>query len=179
MQHLALLTVLLLIIGLTFTVTKWRGGLHLTFSQHAATNRSSKIFYSLLFITTLPILMLFFMNWLVPTKNLPNEFLWYAAVAILFQIACTLIPEEGGRKTVIHRILTSISGVALLPLMLIIATAPNLSTTIHNTTWIGLLLMIVLLGIALRNQRGYRFALLLQVGYYTIFFIVILMVTYL
>lgn len=179
MKHLGLLTVLLLIVGLTFTVTKWKGGLHLTFSQHVATKRSSQIFYSLLFLVTLPILMIFFSAWLVPTKHLPNSFLWFAAIAVLFQIVCTWFPEEGGRKTVIHRILTSISGIALLPLMVIIATTTTLSMTIRNAGWLGFLIMITLLGIALSNQKGYRYALLLQIGYYTAFFIVMLMTTYL
>jgi hypothetical protein len=151
----------------------------MTFSQHVARKRSSTIFYSVLFMTTLPLLMVFFAAWLVPTKNLPNEFLLFATIAIVFQIACTWFPEEGGRKTVIHRILTAISGISLLPLMVILATATDLSITVRNTAWTGLFVMVVLLGIALRNQKGYRYALLLQIGYYATFFIVILMATYL
>lgn len=179
MQHLGLLTFLLLIAGLTFTVTKWRGGLHMTFSQHVAKKRSSKVFYSMLFMTTLPLLMVFFAAWLVPTKNLPIEFLLFATIAVVFQIICTWFPEVGGTKTVIHRILTAISGISLLPLIYIIATAASISMTIRNASWIGLLLMSTLLIIALRNQKGHRYSLLLQIGYYTIFFIVILMATYL
>ncbi len=179
MQHLGLLTILILIVGLTFTVTRWKGGLHLTFSQHVATNQWAKIFYSLLFMITLPILGFFFVAWLVPTKHLSSIFLYFASVAILFQIFCTWIPEEGGRKTVAHRILTAISGVALLPLVVIIAISTNLSMITRNTAWIGFLVMIALLGIALSNQKGYRYALLLQIGYYAVFFIIILMATYL
>lgn len=179
MQHLGLLIVLLLIVGLTFAVTKWKGGLHLTFSQHVAPKRSSQVFYSVLFLITLPLLMFFFTDWLIPTKHLPTAFLLFAAVAVLFQIVCTWIPEEGGRKAVIHRILTAISGISLLPLMFIIAISTNLSIIVRNGAWIGLFIMITLLGIALRNQKGYRYALLLQIGYYAAFFIVILMTTYL
>lgn len=151
----------------------------MTFSQHAATSRWSKIFYALLFLFTLPMLMLFFMEWFVPTKNLPGTFLWLATIACIFQILCTWIPEEGGRKTVVHRTLTGISGVALLPLVLIIATSSQISLLVKNITWGGLFLMIILLSIALANQKGYRFALLLQVGYYAIFFTIILTTTYL
>lgn len=179
MRHLGLFSLLLIIAGLTFTVMKWPGGLHMTFSQHVARRRSSKVFYSVVFMTTLPLLMAFFVAWLVPTKNLSNEFLLYAAIAIVFQIVCTWVPEEGGRKTIVHRILTSISGIALLPLMYIIATSANLPMTIRNASWIGLVVMISLLVIALKNQKGYRYALLLQIGYYATFFIVIMMVTYL
>ena len=178
MQHLIILVILLLIAGLTFTVTKWRGGLHMTFSQHAATNRWSKIFYALLFLVTLPILMLFFVEWFVPIKDIPSIFLWFAAIAIIFQIACTWVPEEGGRKTVIHRILTGISAVALLPLVFIIATSSQLAI-VRNIAWGGLLLMIMLSIIALTNKKGYRFALLVQISYYAIFFLIILTTTYL
>lgn len=174
MQHLIVIIILLLIAGLTFTVTKWKGGLHMTFSRHAATSRWSKIFYALLFLVTLPMLMLFFVEWFIPTKDIPSIFLWFAAVACLFQILCTWFPEEGGRKTIIHRILTGISGISLLPLIVIIATSKSLSATIHNTAWLAFLVMI-----ALSHQKGYRYALLLQIGYYTAFFIVILMTTYL
>lgn len=179
MQHFGLLTILLLIVGLTFTVTKWKGGLHLTFSQHVAAKRSSQVFYSLLFLLTLPLLLLFFTAWLIPTKHLPNSFLWFAAVAILFQIVCTWFPEEGGKKTIVHRVLTTISGIALLPLMIIIALSTNLSMIVRNAAWIAFAIMIALLGTALNNQKGYRYALLLQIGYYATFFIVILMTTYL
>jgi hypothetical protein len=178
MQHLGLLTLLILIVGLTFTVTLWRGGLHLTFSQHAATSRWAKIFYALLFLVTLPMLMLFFVAWFIPTNNLPNAFLWFATIASIFQIVCTWFPEDGGRKTTIHRVLTAISGIALLPLMVILAISTNISMNIRNAAWIGLLAMIALLCIALRNQKGYRYTLFLQIGYYTIFFIIILLVTY-
>jgi len=179
MQHLIIFIILLLIIGLTFTVIRWRGGLHMTFSQHAAANRWSKIYYALLFLVTLPLLMLFFIAWFVPTKHLPNAFLWFAATAIIFQIICTWVPEEGEGKRIVHRILTGISGVALLPLVGIIATSTYLSMILRNVAWVALFLMMVLLGIALVNQKGYRYALLLQVGYYAIFFTVIVITTYL
>ena len=179
MQHLIILIILLLVVGLTFTAIKWKGGLHMTFSQHAATSRWSKIFYSLLFLVTLPMLMLFFVAWFVPTKNLPSAFLWFAAIAIIFQIACTWVPEEGGRRTTVHRILAGISGVALLPLVVIIATSPHLSLLLKNIAWVALFVMMILLGITLMNQKGYRYALLLQVGYYAVFFIVLLITTYL
>ena len=150
----------------------------MTFSQHAATNRFSKIFYSIIFMITLPMLMFFFAYWLVPTKHLPDAFLWFAAIAVLFQIICTWSPETGGRRTVIHRILTAISGFAMLPLMVILGTVTSLSMNIRYASWIGLVVMLILMFLALRNQKGYPYALLLQVGYYTTFFIIILVATY-
>ncbi len=178
MQHVLLFDIVLLIAGLTFTVRKWKGGMRMTFSQHAATNRASKIFYSLLFIVTLPMLIVFFAKWYVPTNNLPDIFLWLAVVSAVFQILCTWVPEVGGTKTVIHRVLTAISGVALLPLIVIIGCSSQFSTLERSVAWTALAAMVTLLGIALKNQGGYRYALLLQIGYYAAFFVVILVSTY-
>ena len=129
-------------------------------------------------MTLLPALFFFFALWLVPVKGLPGTFLWIAAISILFQIASTWVPEEGGRKTIVHRLLTSVSGVALLSLVAIIATASILSAAIRGAAWVALLAMVALLMVALGNQKGFRYALLLQAGYYAMFFGVILLVTY-
>ena len=178
MQHLGLVSFLIFFIGLLVTVTKLPGGLHLTFSQRVAHRKKVKILYSLLFIVGLSILYLFFKLWLVPTKHLPLAFLLFAAISIFFQVACTFIPEEGGTKTLIHRLLTGISGAALLPLMIILMTSQTINTSLRVITGVSLILMLFLLIVALANQKGFKYALLLQIGYYAIFFCSILLVTY-
>lgn len=178
MQHLLVLIIAALILGLTFTVTRWPGGLHMTFSQHVARARWSKIYYALLFLVTLPVLAWFIAAWLVPGKQLPEAFLWFTYIAVLFQILCTWFPEEGGWKTAVHRVLTGISGVAMLPLVVMLATASSLPLFVKFTAWVAFGFMMVLLAIALSHQKGYKWALLLQVGYYAAFFLVLLVVTY-
>lgn len=178
MQHLGLLSILLLVAGLIFTVIRWPGGLHMTFSQHVAIRRESKIFYSMLFIVTLPIFTIFITQWFIPMTDLPDSFLWITLIAVSFQILCTWFPEEGGRKTTIHRILTGISGIALLPLMFILATTSNLPGFVRGSVWVALLLMLSLLATALGHQKGFQYALLLQIGYYSVFFGIILLTTY-
>lgn len=178
MRQLLPLVIIMLVIGLAYTIIRWPGGMHMTFSQHAAASRWSKVYYSLLFIVTLPLLFWFFASWLIPAKDLPIAFLWFAGVAALFQILCTWFPEEGGRRTTIHRVLTGISGVAMLPQMLILATAAGIPNPVRALAWTGLVFMVALLGVALMNQRGFRWALLLQVGYYAMFFAVLSAVTY-
>ena len=178
MQHLLILVIILVVTGLSFLLIKWPGSLNKTFSQHAAATKWSKIYYSLLFIVTLPLLFLYILDWLVPTKNLPNAFLWFAVIAVTFQILCTFFPEEGNPNAKIHRILTGISGIAMLPLVAIIALSPTVSTFASVLAWLSLTFMLVLLGIALTHQKGFKWALLLQVGYYAAFFTVLLSVTY-
>lgn len=170
---------MILVAGLVYTVIKRPAGLDVTFSQRVANNKQSEILYSVLFVLTLPLLFLFFMKWFVPANNLPKAFLWFAAISIIFQIMCTWIPERGGHMTTIHRLLTGMSGVALLPMVILIANAHSISPVIRYIVWAGLFFMAVLLLIALAKQRGFRYALLLQVGYYALFLAIIMLVTYL
>jgi len=179
MQHLLVVVIVMLILGLTYVVAKWPGGLHMTFSQHVAVGRQSAIYYAFLFLATLPLLVWFISGWLVPQKQLPDAFLWFAYVAVIFQIACTWFPEVGGWRTTAHRVLTGISGIAMLPLVVMLATASNLSSVVRLAAWAALGFMVFLLSIALIHQKGYRWTLLLQIGYYATFFIVLLIVTYL
>lgn len=160
------------------TVIKRPAGLNVTFSQRVANNKKAEILYSLLFVFTLPILFLFFATWFVPVNNLSPIFLWFAAVAVIFQIICTWIPERGGSMTVIHRLLTGISGIALIPMVTIIASADSISSGLRYITWTGLIIMFILLIISLIKQQGFRYALLLQTFYYSIFLTIVLLVTY-
>jgi len=178
MQHLGLLSFTMLALGLIFTALKLPGGLDKTFSQRVANNRVAEILYSLLFIVALTLLYVFFAEWFVPSFNIPRYILIFAAVAIISQILCTWVPERGGTMTLVHRLLTGISGVSLLPMMFIVANAEGMCTGLRILAWIAFVGMILLFVTALLNQKGFKYALLLQVGYYAVFFVVILSVTY-
>lgn len=178
MQHLGLLSFILLVAGLGLTAFTLSGGLSKTFSQRVSNNKTTEFLYSSLFLVTLPMLYLFFAAWFVPSLNMPQYFLIFAALAVIFQILCTWIPERGGKLTTTHRVLTGISGLALLPMVLIIAVTDSVLTGVKVAAWIALFGMVVLLTVALLNQKGYKYALLLQIGYYALFFAVILSATY-
>jgi hypothetical protein len=179
MQHLILLVMILLAAGLAYVPVRWPGGLHMTFSQHVAAGRWSKNYYSLLFLITLPLLLWFFIAWFVPEKDLPTAFTWFAVVAVIFQIACTFVPEVGGTRTKVHRALAGISGFAMLPLVIMLVLAQHLSFFAKLVAAGMLIVMLALLAIALKHPRGHNKALLLQIGYYAGFFIAILAATYL
>lgn len=178
MQHLGLVVITLLVIGLAITIVKRPAGLDKTFSQRVANSKRAEMYYALLFVCTLPLLYVFFAHWLVPERGISQNFLWFAAVAILFQVACTFVPERGGARTILHRILTAISGVALLPLVMIIATTNSITEFVQQVAWVAFILMATLLVTALLNQKGFKYALLLQIGYYALFFCIVLIVTY-
>ncbi|HEX6462675.1 MAG TPA: hypothetical protein VFZ58_05435 [Candidatus Saccharimonadales bacterium] len=88
------------------------------------------------------------------------------------------VAEVGSTRTKIHRVLTGISGFALLLLMAMLVLAQYLSFFTKLVATGMLVAMLALLAIALRHQRGHNKALLLQIGYYAGFFIAILAATY-
>lgn len=178
MQHLGLLAIMLLVVGLAVTIMKRPAGLDKTFSQRVANNKKAEVYYALLFVVILPLLYVFFAGWFVPKYSISQSFLWFAAIAIAFQIACTFVPERGGTRTIIHRVLTAISGIALLPLVMIIATADRIAESLQYVAWAAFVFMAVLLATAVLNQKGFKYALLLQIGYYVPFFCIVLLVTY-
>lgn len=178
MQHLIAILVFFLAACLTITALVLPGGLSKTFSQRVANNRVAEVLYSLIFIVALPLLYLFFAAWFVPEKGINTLFLAFAATAVIFQIACTFVPERGGNMTVVHRVLTGISGAALLPLVLMIAITDHFSIEVRLVAWTCLIGMTSLLVIALSHQKGYQYALLLQIGYYGLFFAAVLAATY-
>ncbi|HMI09054.1 MAG TPA: hypothetical protein VK497_01480 [Candidatus Saccharimonadales bacterium] len=177
-QYLGLISFFIVVCGLAFTVWRWPGGAHMTFSQHVARHKSASVYYSLLFAVALPLLYLFFVNWFVPAFKLSDWFVPVMTASVVFQFLCTFVPETGGWKTSVHRILTGISGVLLLPLVIMIITSAGVPAIGKVLAGISLIAMVLLLVVALKNQRGYSYALFLQVGYYVLFFAPILYIAY-
>ena len=177
-KYLGLISFIVIVSGLFFTVWRWPGGLHMTFSQHVARSRSSAIYYSLFFALSLPLLCTFLVSWFAPAFQLSDWYGFLVIVSSIFQFLCTLVPEVSGWKVRVHRILAGISGILLLPATALIIASPVITRTDKILTGVCLAGMVMLLAIALKNQKSYPYALLLQAGYYFLFFVPILFITY-
>jgi len=177
-QNYILLALLILLPGLAFIVWRWPLGRHATFSQHVAGKRSSRLYYFLLFAITLPILCIFFWRYFVPTYQLSHVTMLLVAIAALSQIACTLIPETGGKKTATHQTLAGISALCLLPILVIIVFAPTISILEKVACVVcgGAMLVIILSAAIFRNRK--LPLLIFQASYFAAFFIAIIFVTY-
>lgn len=71
---LLLAAIVILLAGLMTLVVRWPLGVKKTFSQHAAVRLSLRIYYSVIFGITLPLLLVFFVGWFVPVLRLPVRF---------------------------------------------------------------------------------------------------------
>lgn len=174
-----LLALAILIPGLIFvTLHLPQGGIHKTFSQHVALKKSSIYYYFALFLIVLPILYLFFAKYLVPTLNLPDVALGLIALSCFTQLTCTIVPETGGLKTRIHLILAGVSALSLTLVLLYVLVSDNVSGFDKSIVAICNFLMISIAGFVIFWKKSILPALLLQAGYFALFFIAILFVTY-
>lgn len=177
--HLGYISILLLAAGLAFVVLKWPRGIQYTFSQHVAPRNSSSIFYSLLFIVTLTLLLIFFASYFIPTYELPIPFKQLLVISCVAQVLCTFFPECGKEKTKIHRVFAGISA-ACLPLLLAILSAwPTIDSFGRILSGACLVIMLAILCLAIFTRLRKTHALILQIMYNVAFFVPILFIAYL
>lgn len=176
-KYFGLLSFVILLCGLTFIVWRWPQGKQVTFSGHVAVAKHKIVYYITLFAIALPLLILFFVKWFVPTFNLSIWFSISLIVSAVTQQACTLIPETGGWKTRWHAILAGISAFSLLPPLILILISNHIPVLGRMVTLVSLLCMAGIITI-LTMQKGKRYYLILQAVYYAAFFASVLLISY-
>lgn len=166
--YLGLVSIITLVIGLAFIVVKWPLDRHHTFSQHVARQRVSIYYYVALFSVVFPPLLVFFYRWFAPTFNLPNLFLVLVTISCVLQLACALVPETGGWKSNLHRLLAGSSAVMLPPslgvLLLSVPDGHNLIIAIASAVMLAVIAYVIL------NKGHPRNFLVLQTVYFLSFF---------
>lgn len=177
-QHFGLVAFIILVLGLTFVLLKWPQSKQLTFSQHVALHKSAILYYIALFSVVLPLLLLFFLNWFVPTFQLPVWFTVFVVASAVAQYLATLIPEVGGWKTQYHQSLAGISAICLLPPLLMLIISPSVASAAKLITALCLSLMIGIIYLVAKGRGKHSHFLILQATYFAAFFSAILFVNY-
>ena len=179
-RHFGLISFLILLVGLAFVIIKWTHGRRMTFSQHVAMQKSSTYYYIILFSIVLPLLLLFFIYWFTPIFHLPIWFNVFVTIAAIAQYICTIIPEIDGWKAKYHRILAGISGIFLIPPLVILLSSHYISDTSKIIILLGLFCMItVVFTLIAGKAKQYEPSYIHQSAYYCAFFIPILAANYL
>jgi hypothetical protein len=179
-KNLGLLACTLLVVGLAFVVYKWPLDRHKTFSRRAATNMASITYYFALFLTVLTLFIIFFIEWFTPTFGISWWFNGIFIASAIFQIACTLTPDKGGRMSEWHGFFAGTSALLLAPPLIILIATGDISMFARIVTFVSLGIMAICSYLALRapNHEPLNF-LLLQCLYYGSFLVPILSVSYL
>ncbi len=178
MQALGALSILILTFGLIVIPVAWPLDIKHTFSQHVARHKASITYYIALFSVFLVAFSVFYIGWFIPTLQLPFYTSILYCVAMITQYTCTFIPEIGGMKSVLHRILAATSAFTLIPLTLALLTIPSpaMRVTVLASVSIMIILPIIFLHKRLKRYLGESY--LIQALYYAAFFTPVLIATY-
>lgn len=178
-HYFGLLATIILAFGLLLVVHRWPQGRHKTFSQHVALQRASVIYYSSLFAVVLPLLILFFIKWFTPEFGLTGWFNGLVIAGAVFQQACTLVPETGGRMTDWHRALAGLSALCLLPAQAILLCSTSVGGPAAKVIIsFGLIGMLVCIWLVVRAKGTPRNFLIIQSTYFAAFLLPIMYISY-
>lgn len=183
MKYTLLLSILVLIFGLAFLVVRWPQGKNKTFSQHAAAQRATIYYYIALFLIVNPLLAFFFYDYFIPKYHLSFIFSAAISLAIAGQFIAAFVPEVGGWKSRVHRQAAGWSAFGLFLATASIVVDQPLPLPIQIVGVMTLIFMLFCSVLTLkatlsRKLFEHRYFLWLQIGYYALFFAVILSVTY-
>jgi hypothetical protein len=177
-KYLGLLAIIILVFGLLLVVIKWPADKNKTFSQHVAPYRYATIYYSLLFIVTLPVLLIFFIEWFTPYFDMTAWFNFFVVVAAALQIACTFAPETGGWKTSWHRALAGCSAIFLLPPLVLLLLQPTINIPSKLLATASLAVMTGCIYTVAKSKGNPRNFLYIQCVYFSAFLLPIIAVSY-
>lgn len=179
-KYFGLLAFTLLVLGLIFVLYRWPAERHLTFSQRVALQRQSIIYYIILFGVTLPLLLLFLVGWFQPTFKLSLWFNVFIILSSIGQLLATLVPETTGWKVKFHRFISGMSGVLLIPMLVLMLNSDQITAVGKIITLLGIITMACVIGMLMINKKEtFTPSYIHQSIYYAAFFIPILAVSYL
>ncbi len=178
LKHFGVLSVAVIICGLIYIVHKWPQGPSRTFSQHIASSKQGITFYIAFFSLVLPLMLVFFLGWFVPTFNLPIWFSLAIVASAVMQYLCALIPETGGKKTRYHRAFAFLSADLLLIPIICLVFADTLSFAARAVSLVATVIMASIITGLIINKGEHKHILPLQASYFAVFFTAILWATY-
>ena len=179
-KYFGLLAFIILVIGLIFVIYRWPAGKHLTFSQHVALQKQSIIYYIILFSIALPLLLLFLVGWFQPTFQISPWFNVFIVLSAIGQLLATLVPETRGWKVKFHRFISGMSGVFLIPMLVLMLSSDQISVSGKIITLFGIITMACVIGVLMISKKEmFTPSYIHQSIYYGGFFIPILAVSYL
>ncbi len=177
-KFLGLLSIIMIWLGLLFTIYRWHGDKSMPFSLHAAQTRVGLVYYFLLFWITMPLFYLFIVHWYVPRFDLGLPFVILTTIGVAGQLGATLVPAGTGTKGIIHEIAAYVMGITLIPLSVMIALADvslfaKIVATMAATYMVGSIIL------RFTWSGSMRHYLYFQTAYIAAFHIVILTSVYL
>jgi hypothetical protein len=178
MKILGLTSVIALIASLIYIQMKWGPDYTKTFSRLVARNRSSIIYYFVVFLVFLSTFSIFMVTNFIPHFNLPGLFTGIYFLGVISQFVCITVPETGGRKTKIHLLAAGVMSASTLLQIAILPFLTRLSLMSLIICTLGSSIMLLIwLALALKH-RLVKYELGLQSIYFASYLGAIVLVGY-
>lgn len=169
-----------IITGLAIAIMmyKWRGDKNMLISDNAAVNRSSYLFMLTVQSITLPMLLLFWAKWLVPTLELPSFFTILAGLACLGLLVAAWIPAAKGWKHKVHGLFAYGAAALVPPMLVMLYLSPKISLLARYMALAVFFYVLVVIAIftVFKGRVGKYFYL--QTGYIFLFALTTLVAAY-
>lgn len=181
-KNLIIIVSLIVTVGLYLIIRLWPYGINHTFSQHIARHKLAIVYYILLFLLILPLLLTYTFKWFIPTFKPSSWFGLFIILASVSHFTCTLVPETGRTKTIVHQTLAYLSANCLLPATLLIIFTPSISSigrlVATFTSLVMAIIIVIFVRAYIKNKGQHKYLLVLQGSYFALFFMTLLVVTY-
>jgi hypothetical protein len=178
-DNLGLISVVLSWAGLVFMIWYWKGDFSKTFSQNAARQKSTIIYYAILWLICLPPFTWFLLFPFYETLQLNGFFRIIGIIAALGMLIAALIPETVGWKAKVHRFSAFMMAWCFIPLTLLIAFSPVVSVLGKTTSFLTSFFMLFSAIYLLKKNAEHPNLLSLQGLYIAVFQVSVLVAYYL
>ncbi len=177
-KPLGVITITLTWLSLGFLVYKWRGHKSMSFSRHAAANKTAFTMMAIIEPFLLGGFFLFVDKWFVPTFNLPALFSVLVGLSALGLLVAAWIPDVPGLKHKIHEWAAYPAAATFVPLSLIMCLASGLPTLVRTMWIVAFTYDTAVVLFFLISKKAKEYHLYLQAPYFVLSHAAILMTVY-
>ena len=176
-DSLGLVSAVISWVGLLFLIWKWKRDGSMTFSQHAAQYRSSRLFYALLWTVCLPPLFWFMVFPFAEKLALGLFFKVLVGLACVAMFIAATVPETTGWRIRVHRFSAFSMAILFVPILLTVLLA-GLSKLVLFFIFPILLFMIWSIMFFVRHNAQHPRLLVAQALYIFVFHVSIFLAYY-
>jgi hypothetical protein len=174
-----LLAIIISFIGLFILVKKWPGKPTMTFSQHAAQYRASRLFFAALWLVNTPLFFWFLVLWFPGEFGMPPVFTATAFLMCVGILVAGLVPETTGWKVKVHRFAAFGMATLMAPILGMIAVYGDVPIHIRLIVGVATIYLVYEILILVKNKGQHPNMLVHQCLYIAVYHTAILSATFL
>lgn len=181
MQHLGLVSIILVAVAGFYTMRRWPMERRRSFSENIARDNSSRLLFGSYMTTVTLFFYTFLLFWLGPSLGVSSPYYILTVTSLILQLALSWVPATTGRSMAVHN--TAAYGIALIMpavvAVILLTAAVEISILQMVVSWIFILFAALIFFLFLFAPTARKNFLYFQLTYFVGFWLVMLAFTYL